>query len=68
MVSKGVQLGLSDREIMQLTGHRSTRMLSRYTHFKEDTRKKLANSVGFSVSTPQANRQQPLNRKRGKSA
>jgi integrase len=45
MVTKGVKLGYSDLKIMQLTGHKSSRLLRRYTHIDEKAGKKLANEV-----------------------
>jgi integrase len=49
MVSRAIVLGKSDREIMQLTGHKTARMLTRYSHLKVGPRKILANSVDFAM-------------------
>ena len=47
MVSRAVIAGMSDRQIMVVSGHRSPQMIARYSHLRDDDSKELAEKVSL---------------------
>jgi integrase len=47
MISRAVLAGLSDRQIMAVSGHRSPQMIARYAHLGKDEAKGLAEKVSL---------------------
>ena len=59
MVSRAIIGGMSDRQIMVVSGHRSPQMIARYSHLRDNDSKKLAEEVslqGASTRPSRANR------------
>lgn len=52
MISRAVLQGMSDRQIMVVSGHRSPQMIARYSHLRDNDSKELAEKVSLQgVST-----------------
>ncbi len=47
MISRAVLQGMSDRQIMAVSGHRSPQMIARYSHLRDDDSKELAEMVSL---------------------
>src|SRR4030095_11205854 len=47
MISRAVLQGMSDRQIMAVSGHRSPQMIARYSHLRDNDSKELAEMVSL---------------------
>ncbi|WP_395015098.1 tyrosine-type recombinase/integrase [Dongia sp.] len=62
MISRAVLAGMSDRQIMAVSGHRSPQMIARYSHLGQSESKELAETVSLDgmPSAPVASRKNPV--------